>query len=210
MSRVEHGSAPRLDAILARAAGSDPQREAVVFERQSWSYGVVYDRACRLAGALAGLGVRKGERVALWTHNRPEFVEVFFGVPMLGAICAPVDFWWGWKDANVALAQIRPKVLIVGPAQAAIAAESRAALRAVGVEHVLCLDEAPAGSDFKSYGGALASAERLRQCTPVVASDPAVILFTSGSTGRSKGAVHTHGSLTATAATPVLDRKSVV
>lgn len=205
MSRVEHGSVPRLDAILARAALSDPKREAVVFNRQSWSYGVVYDRARRLAGALTAIGVKKGDRVALWTNNRPEFVEVFFGVPMLGAICAPVDFWWGWKDANVALSQIRPKVLIVGPAQATIAAESRAALRDVGIEHVLCLGEAPEGSGFRSYVDTIASAERLRQCTPVVASDPAVILFTSGSTGRSKGAVHTHGSLTATASTMCLE-----
>jgi acyl-CoA synthetase (AMP-forming)/AMP-acid ligase II len=205
MSRVEHGSVPRLDAILARAALSDPKREAVVFNRQSWSYGVVHDRARRLAGALAATGVKKGDRVALWTNNRPEFVEVFFGVPMLGAICAPLDFWWGWKDANVALSQIRPKVLIVGPAQAAIAAEARAALREVGIEQVLCLDEAPEGSGFKSYVDAIASAERLKQCTPVVASDPALILFTSGSTGRSKGAVHTHGSLTATATTMCLE-----
>ncbi|WP_129778164.1 class I adenylate-forming enzyme family protein [Peristeroidobacter soli] len=205
MSRVEHGSVPRLDAILARAALSDPKREAVVFNRQSWSYGVVHDRARRLAGALTAIGVKKGDRVALWTHNRPEFVEVFYGVPMLGAICAPLDFWWGWKDANVALSQIRPKVLIVGPAQAAIAAQSRAVLRDVGIEHVLCLDEAPEGSGFKSYVDAIASAERLKQCTPVVASDPAVILFTSGSTGRSKGAVHTHGSLTATASTMCLE-----
>lgn len=205
MSRVEHGSMPRLDAILARAALSDPRREAVVFGEQSWSYSEVYERACRLAGALAALGVRKGERVALWTTNRPEFVEVFFGVSQLGAICSPVDFWWNWKDASVSLTQIRPKVLIVGPAQAALAAESRATLREVGIEHVLCLDAPPAGSGFKSYADAIAQAEKLKQPTPVVSSDPAVILFTSGSTGRSKGAVHTHGGLMATAMTMCLE-----
>lgn len=205
MSRVEHGSLPRLDAILARAAQSDPGRDAVVFEGRSWTYGEVHDRACRLAGAFAALGVHKGDRVALWTTNRPEFVEVFFGVPMLGAICAPVDFWWGWKDAHVALSQIRPKVLIVGPAQALVAAESRAALREAGIEHVFCLDEPPAGSGFKPYVDVIANAEKLKQATPVVATDPALILFTSGSTGRSKGAVHTHGSLTATATTMCLE-----
>jgi fatty-acyl-CoA synthase len=205
MNRVEHGSVPRLDAILARAALSDPDREAVVFGEQSWTYSQVHERACRLAGALAALGLRKGERVALWTTNRPEFVEVFFGVPQLGAICSPMDFWWNWKDAEVALTQIRPKVLIVGPGQAAIAARSRAALREVGIEHVLCLDEPPAGSGFKSYADAIAKAEMLKQPIPVVPNDPAVILFTSGSTGRSKGAVHTHGGLMATAMTMCLE-----
>ena len=85
MNGVEHGSASRLDAILARAALTQPLRAAVVSGRQSWTYAEVYERACRLAGALAALGVRKGDRVALWTPNRPEFVEMFFGVPMLGA-----------------------------------------------------------------------------------------------------------------------------
>ena len=75
---------------------------------RTWTYGEVHDRARRLAGALAALGVKKGDRVALWAGNRAEFVEVLFGVPMLGAIASPLDHWWTWKDAHNALAQIRP------------------------------------------------------------------------------------------------------
>jgi acyl-CoA synthetase (AMP-forming)/AMP-acid ligase II len=205
MNGVEHGSPPRLDAILARAALSDPRREAVVFNELKWTYSEVHDRARCIAGALATLGVGKGDRVAIWTTNRPEFMEVFFGVAQLGAIVAPVDFWWGWKDASVALSQIRPKVLIVGPAQSIIAGESAAALREAGVEQVLCLEQAPTGSGFGSYADAISKAQRLSQPTPVESSDPAVILFTSGSTGRSKGAVHTHGGLVATAMTMCLE-----
>ena len=85
MSIVEYGGMPRLDALLARAAVSQPRRDAVVFQAQTWSYAEVHDRACRLAGALAALGVEKGDRVAYWASNRAEFVEVLFGVTMLGA-----------------------------------------------------------------------------------------------------------------------------
>ncbi len=92
----EHGSQLRLDAILTRAALTCPQRAAVIFQDTSWSYGEVHDRACRLAGALAALGVQKGDRVALWTANRAEFVEVLFGVPMLGAFASRLDHWWTW------------------------------------------------------------------------------------------------------------------
>lgn len=205
MNGTEHGSPPRLDAILTRAALSEPQREAVRFEGVRWSYSEVYDRARRLAGSLATLGVGKGDRVALWTTNRPEFVEVFFGVPRLGAIASPLDFWWNWKDAYAALEQLRPKVLILGPAQAVLAAEARADIDKIGIEYVLCLDEPPVGTEWDSYEDLLASARMLSTLTPVASNDPALILFTSGSTGRSKGAVHTHASLTASATTMCLE-----
>ncbi len=200
MNRLAHGFPLRVDAILARAARSEPGREAVGFGDLSWTYAHVYDRACRLAGALAGLGVAKGDRVAFWATNRPEFVEAFFGVPMLGAIVAPLDHWWTWADASAALAQLRPKVLIVAAEQAALVPAAGA-----GIEHVLCLDEPGPGGGLGSYRDVIATAGRLAQPTTVLPADPATILFTSGSTGRSKGAVHTHGGLVAAAATMCLE-----
>jgi acyl-CoA synthetase (AMP-forming)/AMP-acid ligase II len=189
----ENGSHARLDAILTRAALTRPQRAAVIFQDTTWTYGEVHERARRLAGALAALGVQKGDRVALWATNRAEFVEVLFGVPMLGAIASPLDHWWTWKDAHAALVQIRPRVLIVGAPQAVYLRGHDDAIRAAGIEHVLQLDD--------GYTNRLAAATPLSTPTPVAPSDPAVVFFTSGSTGRSKGAVHTHASLTAAAVT---------
>lgn len=199
------GSAPRLDAILARAALTEPQREAVVYDGLRWTYREVYDRARRLAGALSALGVGKGDRVALWTTNRAEFAEVFFGVPMLGAIVAPLDYWWSWDDACAALEQIQPRVLIVGSAQAKAVAAAGTAVRQAGVEHVLCLDQPPPDSTWGSYQEVVAGARGLAEFPPVAPGDPALILFTSGSTGRSKGAVHTHSGLVSTAMTMYLE-----
>ena len=135
MSGTEQGWPLRLDGVLARAALTEPEREAVVFDDLSWTYRVVYDRACRLAGGLAALGVAKGDRVALWTTNRAEFVEIFFGVPRLGAIVSPLDYWWSWEEAQAALRQIQPRVLIVGSAQASIVAKWPDAIRDAGIEH---------------------------------------------------------------------------
>ncbi len=201
MTRLEHGSPARVDALLARAAISVPNREAVRFEGRSWTYREVHDRARRLAGGLAAIGVAPGDRVALWTPNRPEFVEVFFGVPQLGAILAPLDCWWHWREAAEALGQLRPKVLIVGSPQVAMVAQELEAIRELGVERVLCLDQPPGGVILGSYQRTLADARPLEAPLPVDPSAPAAILFTSGSTGRSKGAVHTHAGLLAAATT---------
>ncbi|MGH8319578.1 MAG: class I adenylate-forming enzyme family protein [Steroidobacteraceae bacterium] len=205
MSTRVYGNASRLDALLARAAVSEPRRAAVIFPGAAQTYAEVWDRACRFAAAVAALRLKKGDRVAFWSANRPEFVEVLFGVSMLGAITAPLDHWWTWTDANVALSQIRPKILVVGGPQALEVSGRRDALQAAGVECVLCLDEWAGGPSVRSYEYQLASANALQARTPVVPTDPAMILFTSGSTGRPKGAVHTHGSLLAAATTMALE-----
>lgn len=205
MTTVEFGSPPRLDALLARAALSQPRRDAVIFEGTTWSYAEVHQRALRLCGALVSLGVQKGDRVAFWAANRAEFVEFLFGVPALGAIAAPLDHWWTWKDAHVAIQQIRPKVLIAGGPQVAMIAGHHDALAAAGVACVLSLDEESAEQGIDAYSLHLARATVLQAPTPVVPADPAVIFFTSGSTGRSKGAVHTHGSMVAAATTMCLE-----
>ncbi len=201
MTAAGHGGTLRVDALLERAARTTPGRKAVVVGEITWTYAQVHERACRLANALAALGVRKGDRVALWAGNRAEFLEFIFGVPKLGALASPLDYWWTWTDAEAALEQIRPRVVIAGAAQAAEMAAHREQLAAAGIEQVLCLDETPQGRPFASYAQQLASASANCRSVPVTMADPAVIFFTSGSTGRSKGAVHTHGSLVSAAMT---------
>ena len=191
----------RLDSLLARAAQTHPRRECVIFQDTAWTYDKVHDRACRVAGALAASGVQAGDRVAFWIPNMPEFVELLFGISKLAAIAVPLDHWWKWDDAHTALRQTRPKVLLVGASQAGYAAGQNEAIKAAGIEKVLCVEEPPAGSDLDSYADFLAAAPARRELTPVDPEDPAVIFFTSGSTGRSKGAIHTHRSLLAAAKT---------
>lgn len=190
----------RLDAILSDAARSDPRRVAVVFGDTAWTYAEVVDRARTLASALAGLGVERGDRVAFWSYNRAEFVEFLFGVPLLGAIAVPLDQWWTAEEALAALACSRPTVLIAAGPQAERLGARDAELDAIGVAHLLALDE-PGNGRWSRYADHLEAAKALRERAQAALDDPALILFTSGSTGRSKGAVHTHRGLANTALT---------
>lgn len=200
MTKPSGGSMNRLDGLLARAAASNPDRPAVIFGDVSWTYAQLLNRAQRLASALAAMGVGYGDRVAFWASNRSEFLEALFGVPILGAIAVPLDHWWSGSDAMSALAQVRPKVLIIGKIQAVHLESKAEELQAIGLAHVVGLDE-PFDSFSTVYEHLLANAAPLQCSDNVSADDPALILFTSGSTGRSKGAVHSHRGLYATAMT---------
>lgn len=131
LSAHVYGSEPRLDSILSRPALTVPNRDGIVFQSETWSYAEIHGRTRRLAGALAALGVSKEHRVAFWMNNRPEFLEILFGVLMLTAVASPLDYWWTWKHAFMALEQIRPKVLIVGASQGAAISGQRDDLQAV-------------------------------------------------------------------------------
>lgn len=188
-----------LNAILAQAAHASPRRTAIRYEGIERTYAELWDRARRLAAALASRGVKRGDRVAFWSSNRPEFLEFLFGVPALGAIAVPLDHWWTGAEGLAALEQCRPACIIAAAGQASLVDELRPRLAELGLSSWVALDEPP-GQPWVSYERLLAGASPLRPSSLVSLDDPALILFTSGSTGRSRGAVHTHRDLAHTAA----------
>lgn len=193
-----------LDTILWHAARADPQRAALAYAGRTRTYGELADRARRLAAALAARGVRRGDRVAFWSPNHPAFLEFIFGVPALGAIAVPMDHWWTTEEGLAALERCRPAALIAGAVQARLADAVRPRLEELGVASCVALEDPP-GPLWASYEQLLASASPLRSAPAAPLDDPALILFTSGSTGRARGAVHTHRDLAHTAAVMALE-----
>jgi long-chain acyl-CoA synthetase len=152
---------------------------------------VAYARLDRLAGAFASLllarGVAAGERVALMLPNVPAFVGAYFGALRAGAVVVPLNVLLRPREVETRLRDAAPVLLVTDDERLA---EAGVAAAAAGVAAVAVPDD----------GGAVVAAhEPSPDAVPRADGDPAVILYTSGTSGTSKGAVLTHGGLRASA-----------
>jgi fatty-acyl-CoA synthase len=163
--------------MVARSARRDPDGPALAFEGERRSFGELEERSDRLAAALAGRGVGPGDRVAMLQYNGIEFVEAFLGIQKLGACAVPVNFRLSHEEVDYVLEDCGAKLAIADPELAPRAGELPTLV--VGPEFEAALVAAPAGRpDFE-----------------VQSEDLAFLMYTSGTTGRPKGAMLSHQNL---------------
>ncbi len=188
-----HGMALRQTGA-GGAAGPDGGRP----DPRGVTYAELADRVERLSRALADLGVGRGDRVAYLGLNDIATFEVFFATARLGGIFVPLNTRLTAPEIDVLLADARPLVLVHGPEAAPVVAAADPA--AHGVTAVVPVGGRGAGSYpalVEAGGPAVGAGGGYRAARSAVAlSDDAVILYTSGTTGRPKGAVLTHANLT--------------
>lgn len=173
-----------LGSWTARRARMSPEKVAVVYESREWTYAQLHERATRMAHVLADLGVSHGDRVAYLGANHPAFLEVMFGAGQLGAVFVPLNWRLAPPELAYILRDCAAHVLIFAPAQADVAAQ-------------LCEQlDLPAALPIGEQREALlsrASTDPLDE--PVDPAETCMILYTSGTTGRPKGAMLTHANL---------------
>ncbi|MEV4939746.1 acyl-CoA synthetase [Streptomyces zaomyceticus] len=176
----------------ARRARKTPDRTAVVHGEHTLTYGELHRRVLRLAHGLRALGVTGGDRIAYLGPNHPAFLETLFAAGTLGAVFVPLNTRLAAPELAYNLTDSGSVVLIHAPEQAGTA---RAAADAAGVRHRIALEgpDGP-GDDALAY-------EELPGATDgpldvaVRPDDPCMIMYTSGTTGRPKGAVLSHGNI---------------
>ena len=180
--------------ILATAARY-PERIALIMEERKLSYGALDRASDRVAEGLVGLGVNPGDRVSLFGANSPEWVAAYYGVAKAGAVANPLSSMLTMDELHYTVRDAAARVVIA----AADKAEQLRALRAEGViDHIVLWGDGQAG-DAVSLEGWIARDGAPFAILPRLPSDLAVIAYTSGTTGRPKGAMQSHRAVVAAA-----------
>ncbi|MCP4240679.1 MAG: long-chain fatty acid--CoA ligase [bacterium] len=172
-----------LGTILLGSADRRPRHTALLLDERELSFAEL-DRAARgVAASLRGRGLEPGDRVALLVPNVPEFTIVYFGILYAGCTVVPLNVLLSAPEVAYHLEDSGAKLLFAHPLFEKPATEGGAAAA------VPVLAASPDGV------AALADAEPLAARHPTLATDTAVILYTSGTTGKPKGAELTHANL---------------
>ena len=181
--------------LLRRSARRNPEKTALICGEVAWSFAEM-DAICnRLGRGLLGLGISKGDRIAVLSRNSHAFAALRFAVSRIGAILVPVNFMLNPDEINFILANSGAKVLAAGPDLVDTA--RAAAASGCCVETLLWLpgEDAAAPPKGMTTFDDLSHGDTSRLDASVDSRDPAQIIYTSGTESLPKGAVLTHDAV---------------
>ena len=195
MSSVDISAIPQIE----RHASLHPRQAAVIYEDHVLDYAAFFALVRRYAAALRADGVGPGDRVAYIGVNSLTFVTTYFAAVWVGAAFVPVNFRLAAAEVRALLEDARPDVLVAEPAHAALVDPM---LGDLAIRRPLLVDNDPAIPPAKGLSSAWGSFaafldQDLTPGAPVARYDEdlAALLYTSGTTGRPKGVMLTHGNV---------------
>jgi len=200
-------------ACVDRWADATPTATAIIAEREdgsssSLTFQELADRVSRVAGGLRSLGVGAGDAVAVYLPMSAEAVIALLAVARIGAVFIPIFSGYAAEAVATRLADPRPRVLVCADGFSRRgrlvtmkeSADSAVAEAGEGIDHIVVVDYAGRG-DVPWTDGRDLTWESLLESAPLAplplpSEQPVLLAYTSGTTGRPKGAVHVHGGFT--------------
>lgn len=183
---MRHERATMVD-LLDMPVAENPDKAAIIFEGSTTTYRQLDEAANRVANALIGMGLEPGDRVAVQLENRPEFVEIFFGIMRAGGVMVPANVMYKAEEMRHILTDSGSRFLFVSNAVAAIAPQLDSVDQVVEVGGTIL-------SDSLEYRNLVLENSPIRPQVSVQPEANAVIQYTSGTTGKPKGAVVSHAN----------------
>ena len=192
---MSHGYATMsVASILAETAHRQPDNVALIFAGREIRYGELWEQTRSYAGALRDLGVEPGDKVALMLPNVPDFPRAYYAVLALGGVVVPIHALLKAEEIAYVLGDSGASVLICAAPLLAEGARG-AGLAGIPTLSVLVPDEMLEQAPFPRLEDLAAGAEPIDTYVPRDPLDTATILYTSGTTGKPKGAEGCHFSL---------------
>jgi len=186
--RVYANAPPSFRSLLELSRRYD-ERPFLIYGEEVVTYAEHFGKVAALARHLRAIGVEKGDRIALGMRNYPEWVISFWACQAIGAVVVAINAWWAGPEIAFALEDSQPAALLIDGERL----ERLAPLidRMQGLKGIVVArrgDAGPGGVDFDAVTATPAAALPDIEIAP---SDYATILYTSGTTGKPKGAVAT-------------------
>lgn len=180
-----------LGQMLAVHARVFPNRTGARDLERAMTFRQWNERACRLANALLGLGLAKGDRVAVLAYNRVEWVEIFAATAKAGLVAVPINFRLVGPEVRFIVEDAGASALIVQDELMGVVEEVRGDL-SVPAANLVHLGERPCPAGFRAYEDLLAASSDREPGVPVAPTDQWTMMYTSGTTGSPKGVARNH------------------
>jgi len=176
--------------LLSNSAAKFSGQEAVVSDQGRMTFAQLDLRAGRLSGAMIRAGLERGERVAILFYNSAHFVETYFGAVRVGLVATPVNFRFVGEEMAYILNDSGASALFHGPEFMSVVEEVRD--QCPCLRFVACPGGGPRSFDYEDF---ISRPEPLPLDTTVSEPDSCQLMYTSGTTGKPKGAVISHGNV---------------
>jgi acyl-CoA synthetase (AMP-forming)/AMP-acid ligase II len=179
--------------LLRRNADVLGREPGIAFGSVRLTWREVNARANRFASALQQLGIQRGDRVALYARNSHQWVEALFGLAKIGAVGVTVNYRLTAAEVEYIVTNAGARAIVCGATE--VESARQVAARAASVKWLIGIEvNAREVESYESLVARGAETEPLLE-QPLRFDEPALLLYTSGTTGFPKGAVYTHGSL---------------